>query len=111
MSLCVQMSNVKFDDWMIRVDQYCVLCCNILQVLQSPHLNLQLTPAVLAHLQQLITPNQAGLIAYAEFASRSTDYIAALYANQPPAESHWVELVTADGIVAVNYNKQTGEAM
>ena len=81
------------------------------QTLQSPALNLQLSPSEVAHLQELIQPDPSGLVPYAEFASRSVDIVASLYANQPPLEAHWVELVTADGSIAVNYNKQTGEVM
>ena len=79
-----------------------------MQLLQA---SLQLNHADLAQLQGLIPADESGLIPYAEFASHATDYIASLYTSQPPADAHWVELATADGGVAINYNKQTGEVM
>ncbi len=73
---------------------------------------LRLRHSELSQLQGLVLPDdQSGLIPYAEFASHAMDYIASLYTNQAPAEAHWVELATPDGSLAINYNKQTGEAM
>ena len=63
------------------------------------------------YLQNMIQPDQYGMIPYAEFASQATDIMSSLYANQSPSVSHWVELQTDDGSIAIIFNKQTGEVM
>ncbi len=81
---------------------------NLLQILQS---TLSLERDEIEALQATIHVDKAGQISYVDFASHAADLFIQLYANQPTAEKHWIELRMPDESLFINYNKKTGEAM
>lgn len=72
---------------------------------------MQLSSEQITHLKAFVQLDRAGQVAYGGFCSQAADVIASLYSGEPARPEHWVEMTSADGTLAVNYNKQTGEAM